>query len=201
MRGKIVITFTVLLLCPAWSSTWAASKLLTVYLPAILKTTQKALIYKLPDTGQITCYDNFGQIACPPEGEPFYGQDAHYDGPQPAYKANGNSTVTDLNTNLIWQQNTAAANTWHEAVRYCSALPLAGSDNWRLPSKYELQSIVDYSRVNQAGNPIFSSRPSGYWSATPVASTTNRAWAVYFDYGNDFRQEKAKNLFIRCVRD
>jgi hypothetical protein len=33
----------------------------------------------VPDTGQKECYDNVGVIDCPAPGEPFYGQDAHYD--------------------------------------------------------------------------------------------------------------------------
>ena len=48
-----------------------------------------AVGYQLPDTGQDKCYDNDSEITCPGTGQPFYGQDAQYDSPQPSY--NGSS--------------------------------------------------------------------------------------------------------------
>lgn len=60
--------------------------------------------YLLPDTGQTKCYDNYQEIPCPNLGELFHGQDANYQGAQPAYRNNGDGTVTDLVTGLIWQQ-------------------------------------------------------------------------------------------------
>jgi len=62
--------------------------------------------YHLPDTGIDKCYDNDSEITCPSPGQPFYGQDAQYDGPQPTYRDNGDGTVADLNTGLMWQQST-----------------------------------------------------------------------------------------------
>ena len=41
------------------------------------------------DTGQIPCYDDVGQIPCPRPGEPFYGQDAQYQGQQMTFRDNG----------------------------------------------------------------------------------------------------------------
>jgi hypothetical protein len=57
------------------------------------------------DTGQEKCYDNSREIICPEPGEAFYGQDAQNQGIQPAYQDNGDGTVTDLNTGLLWQQD------------------------------------------------------------------------------------------------
>jgi len=59
----------------------------------------------LPDTGQSVCYSNSGEITCPSSGASFYGQDAQHDGNQPSYQDNGDGTVTDLNTGLMWQQS------------------------------------------------------------------------------------------------
>jgi len=61
--------------------------------------------YVIVDTGQNTCYDNAEEIAYPDAGEPFYGQDAQYYGTQQSYQDNGDGTITDLNTGLIWQQS------------------------------------------------------------------------------------------------
>ena len=57
--------------------------------------------YKLPDTGINKCYDAEKEIPCPKPGQPFYGQDTQYDGSQPAYRDNGDGTVTELNTSLM----------------------------------------------------------------------------------------------------
>jgi hypothetical protein len=55
------------------------------------------------DTGQEKCYNNSREITYPKPGEAFYGQDAQYQGIQPTYRDNGNGTITDLNTGLMWQ--------------------------------------------------------------------------------------------------
>ncbi len=68
-----------------------------------LETTSTFVIV---DTGQNNCYDNSSVAACPQPGEAFYGQDASYQGNQPAYQDNDDGTVTDLNTGLMWQQDT-----------------------------------------------------------------------------------------------
>ena len=60
--------------------------------------------YPVVDTGQDHCYGNSGEIACPISEERFYGQDAQYKGHSPAYRDNGDGTVTDLITGLMWQK-------------------------------------------------------------------------------------------------
>ncbi len=177
------------------------STILSLFLAAIHSPVEK-----LPDTGQTKCYHNSGElIPCPEEGtSSFYGQDAHYQGQQPAYRNNKDSTVTDLNTNLIWQQNSADMRTWQGAVDYCAGLTVADNSDWRLPAKHELQSLVDYGISEPDDeqptiNSIFSSLPSGYWSATPLASDTGSAWVIFFDNGNDYMGEKTAKHHIRCV--
>ncbi len=60
--------------------------------------------YAIVDTGQEDCFDSFAGIPCPPEGQSHFGQDAQYEGLQPSYQDNGDGTVTDLNTGLMWEQ-------------------------------------------------------------------------------------------------
>ena len=67
--------------------------------------------YTIVDTGQTTCYSDSGVIACSQNG-PFAGQDAQYEGSQPSYVDNGDGTVTDLNTGLMWQQGYSGKMTW-----------------------------------------------------------------------------------------
>jgi hypothetical protein len=106
--------------------------------------------YAVVDTNQNACYDDDGwEITCPGPGEPFYGQDAQNAGIQPAYQDNGDGTVTDLSTGLMWQQTPDLENksTWSEAVAGAATLGLAGYDDWRLPSIKELYSLMDFSGI------------------------------------------------------
>ena len=62
--------------------------------------------YAVVDTGQLGCYDDYGELlSCPSIGESFYGQDNQHDGDQPSYTDNGDGTVTDNVTGLMWQQS------------------------------------------------------------------------------------------------
>ena len=63
------------------------------------------LTYKIVDTGQKTFYSNTSEINEPGLGESFYGQDAQFEGNQPSYTDNGDGTITDNNTGLMWQKD------------------------------------------------------------------------------------------------
>lgn len=101
---------------------------------------------------------------------------------------NGDGTVSDLATGLMWQcQDNGAALSWQSALSYAEGLDLAGHDDWRLPDAKELQSIVDYTRspathgvaaiappfqctgiLNEGGAADFPC----YWSSTTHANWT-----------------------------
>jgi len=168
--------------------------------------SEPALAYRLPDTGQTQCYDDAGNpIGCPAPGQRFHGQDGNYAGPQPAFQDNGNGTVTDLNTGLMWQQSDDQNNiyrTWEEAADYCAGRDLGGKTDWRLPTRLELLSIVDYSRTNPAIKTTYfpDCRSFVYWSGTNVAYFANLAWYVNFDFGNDYWNFKVGTFYVRCVR-
>jgi len=104
--------------------------------------------YRLVDTGQGICYNADGErIDCPAEGEAFYGQDAQFTGNTPSYTDNGDGTVTDNVTGLMWQQTPDSGHfSWPQAVETCEALELAGYDDWRIPSTKELFSISNFSQ-------------------------------------------------------
>jgi hypothetical protein len=122
-----------------------------VEIPAPLTTPEPEsvpaanLSYIVVDTGQNKCYDNSREIACPQPGEAFYGQDAQYQGIQPNYMDNGDGTVTDLNTGLIWQKKPGVKVTYEEATAGAETLNLAGYDDWRLPTIKELYSLILFS--------------------------------------------------------
>ena len=110
-----------------------------------------SLTYPIVDTGQTTCYNNSGAISCPQPGEAFYGQDAQHAGNQSSYVDNGDGTVTDLNTGLMWQQAYSGKMTWGDALAGAEAFSLAGYDDWRLPTIKELYSLIDFSGIDPSG--------------------------------------------------
>jgi hypothetical protein len=126
--------------------------------------------YAIVDTGQNTCYNDSVSIPCPAEGNvilsavegsPFYGQDAQHDGNQPSYTDDGDGTVTDNVTGVMWQQapdtdgdgdiDAADKLTYTEAGDYCETLTLAGYDDWRLPDIKTLYSLIDFSGTDPSG--------------------------------------------------
>jgi len=120
------------------------SILLTIAL-TLVTWCVSAETYRIVGTGQTKCYDNRNEIAPPKSGQPFYGQDAQFQGTKPAYKDNGNGTVTDLNTGLMWQKTPPKERfSWADAAQYASTNRLAGFSDWRLPSIKESFSLAQY---------------------------------------------------------
>lgn len=103
------------------------------------------LPYTVVDTGQSLCFDARQTIACPRPGERFYGQDACYHGPQPAYRDNKDGTVSDLNTGLMWASSGAKKVAWQQAVRGAADCRVGGHDDWRLPTIKEMYSLILFS--------------------------------------------------------
>ncbi len=121
--------------------------------------------YTIVDTGQTKCYNNTSEIPCPEPGDPFYGQDAQYQGYQPKYRDNGDGTVTDLNTGLMWTKspdwngdgviNYDDKMSYEEAIRFVNKLneeKYLGYDDWRLPSIKELYSLIEFSGTDPDPN-------------------------------------------------
>ena len=157
---------------------------------------------KGPDTGQTKCYDNSDEIICPQPGESFYGQDANYNINPPSYTDNGDGTVMDNVTSLIWQkEDDDTLRNWDDAISYCDDLTLAGYSDWRLPSKKELISIVDYGTYRPSiDTTYFPDAEERYWSSTTYVHDSSEAWEVALNYGGAFHYGKSYNYYARCVR-
>jgi hypothetical protein len=113
------------------------------------------------DTGQERCYDSHGEIDCPGPREAFHGQDAQHDRHPPSYTDNGNGTVTDNVTGLMWSQtpdtdgdgdiDASDKLSYEEALAAADRLTLAEYTDWRVPSIRELFSLIDFSGVDPSG--------------------------------------------------
>ncbi|GAB6071364.1 hypothetical protein JCM30760_24610 [Thiomicrorhabdus hydrogeniphila] len=113
---------------------------------AMNSTQTPNLTSPIVDTAQGFCYNNSEAIICPKQNQEFYGQDAQYTGNVPSYKNNGNNTITDNVTGLVWTQNLSPYSMdWSEASGYCASLQTGNINNWRLPNIKELWSIRDFS--------------------------------------------------------
>lgn len=118
--------------------------------------------YPIVDTNQNVFFDNTNYISEPSVGDNFYGQDANYSGNLPSYTDNGDGTITDNVTGLMWQQSCDTNGdgvidindkmTYYEALENADSFDLAGYNDWRLPSIKELYSLMDFSGVDPSGN-------------------------------------------------
>ena len=117
---------------------------------------------------------------------------------------NGDDTITDTSTGLLWQRATSVeTNTWEGALSYADNLTLAGYDDWRLPNAREIQSIVNYAMYSPAIDTAFfpDTNMSMYWSGSSHGSDLLNAWSVYFAHGYMYNHIGKDNfLYVRCVR-
>jgi hypothetical protein len=127
---------------------------------------------------------------------------------------NGDGTVTDQSSGLVWMRCAAGQSgndcaegvysilPWQNAVDYCDGLTLAGHNDWRLPSREELRPIAGtaagYPTTHQRA---FPGTPSTLlWTSSFNVSNPEGAWAIglqdgYVDYGFKTNKYSAK-----CVR-
>jgi len=156
----------------------------------------------LPDSGQAKQYDKDGkEITGPATGQPRHDQNAQAQAAPLSYRDNGNQTVTDQNSGLVWMKSDdGTPRAWQDAVDYCDGLVFAGRDDWRLPARFELDSIVDYGRSFPAIDPVFGCRASFYWTAAPYAGDPVYAWGIYGNDGGDHWLDKGNKYYVRCVR-
>ena len=115
---------------------------------------------------------------------------------------NGDGTVTDTKTALMWQQGEPGEMTWADAITYCDNTQLAGYDDWRLPNMNELQSIVDYHEYAPSGNTTAfpGMIQSRYWSSTTSSNDADWAMHVGFNGGSVLSTRKSDSSYVRAVR-
>jgi hypothetical protein len=134
--------------------------------------------------------------------------------PDSRFTANGDGTVTDRATGLIWKQcaeglsgadcltGSATTFAWQAALQHAEAAVFAGSSLWRLPNKKELASLVEQRCYAPAINSrFFPNTPSSwFWSSSPYAYYAYGAWGVDFDSGLVSYDGKSNANDVRLVR-
>ncbi len=130
---------------------------------------------------------------------------------------NNDGTVTDTVTCLQWEKTALDRNndgiedkmTWEEALYECEHMVLAGHNDWRLPSKNELLSIVDYSKYFPCIDTSFFTTPHvGFALWTSTTSPYLVKTAHYVELGSGFfdiatkipPSPTANRLYVRAVR-
>ena len=129
------------------------------------------------------------------------------------FKDNGDGTVTDNLTGLMWAKNANifGERTWADALSVANNLSLGSAGcglsytDWRLPNSNELYSLTDkgnYGPALPSGHPFSNVRTTDYWSSTTHAVYTDRAWSVYMYCGYvDFNNKTNYSFYVWPVRD
>ena len=135
----------------------------------------------------------------------------------PRFQDNGDGTLTDKATGLIWLRDANCFGTrmWNEALSDCNSLSAGycgltdGSQvgDWRLPSIRELQSVIDYSQSDPAIGflallLIQNLQSYYYWSSTSLTTNPNvTVFRVDFTYGEVEFFFKDTYSYVWPVRD
>lgn len=136
---------------------------------------------EMPDTGQAISYQTNNDASYKPAVT------------QMRYTDHGNGTVTDRATGLMWVKDGKSPGcyngntlTWKQAMIFCQNLSYAGYNDWRLPNKNELSSLVYPGITTPKIDKIFTNTKTGqfgYWTSTTYPGISLFAWVVFFDVG------------------
>ena len=169
-----------------------------LFMPSFLQSQTMKTMLKLPDTGQSTSFTN------------TFGEDHDYTINPPFYKNNGNGTITDTITGLMWQQGDSGEMSYENALIYVDSLTLGGFTDWRLPNTYEAYSILIHQNANPAINTTFFTKTGAeyWWTADVQVNDATRQWLTNGGggIGNHKKSEAlsaggTKKIHVRAVRD
>lgn len=129
---------------------------------------QKLLPFKLPDSGVTSSYTSTA------------GEDADFTINPPSFIDNGDGTVTDNVTGLMWQKADGGEMTYESALVYNKTFTLGGYSDWRLPTSKELFSINNLANLNPALNTTYFTKTAAeyWWTSERRIDDTTKVWAV-----------------------
>ncbi len=230
MRQWTVVIIGLVLVCGSWAGAQDISEIVFYDSFESGDTSGWWAPARVGETGQTTCYDADGVvIACAGTGQ---------DGdlkpgvawPNPRFVDNSDGTVTDMLTGLVWLKDASCSDLagtdtygqgdWPTALTAAQALSsgtcgltdASVAGDWRLPSRFELESLLDleYSYPalsNAAGSAQWSEgdmfagvQSSTYWSSTSLALNPSLAWFVYLYNGGVNASGKTNAYYVWPVR-
>ena len=160
-------------------------------------------------------------------------------GASQSFTDNGDGTITDNTTGLMWEKKSADGSihdkdntyTWSGAsygstyimdgtitstflAGLNAAGGFAGHTDWRIPNRFELESILNLQNVSPSVSTAFNTGCAAsctvtacsctqsyfYWSSTTLAPYPNDAWGVSFGYGYASGGNKSSSYYARAVR-
>jgi len=141
------------------------------------------------------------------------------DAPGTRYTVSG-EVVTDNYTGLMWKMcaeglsgascatGTAVSVTWQNALARVTTVNASPStlglsyNDWRLPNRNELASLVERQCVTPAINPVVfpGTVSQSFWTSSPYALNGSLAWFVGFDVGDVGPLPKTGFMNVRLVR-
>jgi hypothetical protein len=166
----------------------------------------------VPKTGQTGCWDTDGNaIDCAGTG-----QDGEYQAGvsvDPRFTDNGDGTVTDNLTGLIWLQDAECFGfrNWTNALSdangladgSCGLTDGSVAGEWRLPNVKELHSLIDFGENNPAlpaGHPFSGVQSYYYWSSSSRVGSLTFAWFVGFNHGRVNDGSRTATFYVWPVR-
>jgi hypothetical protein len=200
----------------------------------MVQAQPRALAKRVAKTGQTLCYNAAGgTIACAGTGQdgqyqmgiepvvaptcsPNCTETGAYNTPAwtgVRFTDNGDGTVTDNLTALIWLKNANCFGSMNWATALSDANTLANGScglsdgsipgQWRLPNVNELHSLIDLAQSNPAlpaGHPFTGVQSNGYYSSTSLAGNPANAWYVSLFGGYVDSGAKPASRFVWPVR-
>ncbi len=147
-------------------------------------------------------------------------------GPEFSYTDNGNGTITDNNSGLTWAKGSDDGSihdinnlyNWNDAfdvyIATLNSTNFGGYNDWRLPNRHELQSLINAGLATPAISPEFNNNcvlgctvltcactaDNPYWTSTTHATSSSTAWVVIFEQGISNTQAKTSTRKARGVR-
>lgn len=154
-------------------------------------------IKKLPDTGQQSGFTS------------TFGEDNDFTINPPYFIDNGNGTITDTVTGLMWQKTDGGEMKIENAKIYCDTLSLGSFTDWQLPTALEAYSILNLQQLNPSIDVSYFTNTNAeyWWTSQTQANDTNKIWSTNSGggIGNHPRTETisaggTKKFHVRAVR-